>query len=346
MTEKNKSYDYSREAAKITLDKLGSYDEINADTQEEGDRKFAEKTKELWEKFAVSGKYVYNKEKGEKILRAATDLDGNAALGLLRLAGIDTSDLTYVKPGSALEGAINLDTGNKAGVVYEQETETAYFDHHASEAGRNTSTAKIVYTTLVNLGMLKETEALERVVEFVTKIDNRMYPAEEFLKSAKTILGLQRNLTFEMLVEYFKEHKEPTEELTSEEFEKYGLREAAERQQKIVDAAMAKLAEMEKEGKVVESRHGSILINENNELRVGASAAYVRHDGILNATVKENGTVASFMVGLKEKTWDEEVLRNRLGEEYRGKIIRGKMWIYNDPAGTDLTLGDIIDAIR
>jgi hypothetical protein len=51
------------------------------------------------------------------------------------------------------------------------------------------------------------------------------------LKSAKTILGLQRDLDFDKLLAYFKDHRSPTEELTPDEFEKYGLRDSAGKQQ-------------------------------------------------------------------------------------------------------------------
>lgn len=89
--------------------------------------------------------------------------------------------------------------------------------------------------------MLEKSEDLDKLVDFVTKIDNRQYPPEEFMKSAKTILGLQRDLDFNKLLAYFKEHQSPIEELNPEELTKYGLKEASERQQKIIDEAMETL---------------------------------------------------------------------------------------------------------
>ena len=337
----NNKYEYSREAAKITLDKVTSWKELNATSLEEGNKKFSEKTKELWKDFAVSGVLAYDKEKGERVLKPFTDLDGNATLGILKMAGIDTSNLTYVKPGKFIEGAINLDTGDKFGVVYNENTHTAYFDHHKKGVNQVTSTAEIMYRTMIDLGMLKKSDTLDKVVEFVTKIDNRQYPAEEFLRSAKTLLGLQKGLKFEQLVDYFKYHDSPTEELTPEEFEKYGLGEAAKKQQKIVDEAMAKLAKMEKEGKVIDTSYGKMVINENNELRVGASAAYVKYDGIINITPGK-----SFAVTLKERELNENKIRKNLGNKFRGKIIRGKMWIYNDEEPLKLSLDEIIKSLK
>ncbi len=332
---------YSREAAKITLDKVSSWEELNAAVLEEGKQKFAEKTRELWNDFAVSGVLVFDKEKGERVLKPFTDLDGNVTLGILKKAGIDISNLTYVKPGESVEGAINLDTGDQFGVVYNEDTYTAYFDHHKKGVDKITSTAEIMYKTMVDLGMINKSDEMDRVVEFVTKIDNRQYPPEEFLRSAKTLLGLQRSVKFEQLVNYFKDHKSPTDELTPDEWEKYGLKEAAERQQRIVDEAMAKLAEMEKEGKVVDTSYGSLVINENNELKVGSSAAYVRHDGIINISPGK-----SFAITLRDKELDENKLREKLGDKFQGKIIRGKMWIYNDKEPLKLSLDEIIDALK
>jgi hypothetical protein len=334
------NFEHSRQATQITLDKVSSWEDLNAATVEEGNEKFSQKTKELWDEFAVSGVLAFDKEKGERVLKPFTDLDGNSAIGILNQAGIDTSKLSFVRPGKSVEGAINLDTGDKFGVVYNEDTYTAYFDHHEKGKKEVTSTAEVMYKTMVDLGMLGESEEMDRVVDFVTKIDNRKFPPEEFLRSAKTILGLQRGLKFEQLLTYFKNHKSPTEELTPEEFEKYGLKEAAERQQKIVDEAMETLEKMEQEEKVVKTSYGSVVINENNELKVGASAAYVRHDGILNLTPGK-----SFAITFKEKDIDETAIRESLGDKFQGKIIRGKMWIYNDAEPLNLTKEELIEAL-
>ncbi|MFH1601915.1 MAG: hypothetical protein ABIB61_03090 [Candidatus Shapirobacteria bacterium] len=330
-----------REAAKITLNKVSSWDDLNAATLDLAKEKFADETRELWKDFAVSGVLAFDKEKGERVLKPFTDLDGNCALGILREAGIDTSSLTYVKPGESLEGAINLDTGDQFGVVYNEETYTAWLDHHKKGVDEITSTAEIVYKTMVGLGIMKQSQVMDRLVKFVNGIDNRNYPPEEFLRSAKTIIGLQRGLKFEQLKAYFEDHELPTDELTPEEFEKYDLRETAERQQKTVDEAMATLEKMEEEGKVEETQYGSVLLNVDNELRVGSSAAYVRHDGIINLAPGK-----SFAVTFKDKDIDEKELRRRLADRFQGKIIRGKMWIYNDSEPLGLELEDLIGAIK
>ena len=336
----------TREAAKITLKKVSSWEDQNATDEEDGDVFFKEKTRAFWKEFAVSGKFIRNPETGERELRNITDFDGRTALGILQLVGIDTSDTTYIKPGQHKEGAINLDTGDKYGVVFygdvfsDTKDGTAFFDHH-EKGGPLTSTAEIVYNTLVGLGFLERDESMDRLVDFVNKIDNRQYAAEEFLRIHKTLLGLQREFSTEQLLAYFSEHESPLEELTIDELAKYGenIREAAESRKKFVDHEMKKVALMEKEGKIVDTMYGKILINTNNELRAGASAAYVSHDGILNITPGK-----SFAFMLKTNQFNEELLRNVLGENFQGKIIRKKMWIYNDSDTLKLSVDDIIRA--
>lgn len=334
-------YKHSHETAKITLDKVSSWEELNAATLEEAGEKFAEATKKYWKEFAVSGVLQFDPKEGKQVLRPFTDLDGRATLGVLKEAGIDTSRLTYVRPGEYLQGVIDLDTGDKFGVVYEEFTYTVYFDHHAPGTKEVTSTAEVVYKTMVDLGMMKKSEAIDRLIKFVTDIDNRRLPAEEFLRSGKTILGLQRVLDFDKLLTYFRDHESPTEELTPEEFEKYGLKAEAEEQQKIVDEAMATLEQMAREGKVINTVYGQVVVNENNELKVGSSAAYVRFDGIINFTPGK-----SFAVTLKEKSINEEEVKRRLGNKFQGKIVRGKIWLYNESAPLKLELADILASLK
>jgi len=340
-TKMPEQFKFSREAAKITFDKVSSWEELNASTLQEANKNFNKKIEETWKGFAVSGVLQFDKKEGKQVLKPFTDLDGRSALGILKEAGIDTSNLTFVRPGESVKGAINLDTGDKFGVVYEESTYTAYFDHHAKGTKEVTSTAEIVYRTMADLGKIEKSEAMDRLVGFVTKIDNRQFPPEEFLKSAKTILGLQRDLDFDKLLMYFKDHESPAEELSSEEFEKYGLKDSAGKQQKIVDEAMETLEKMEKEGKVIDTKYGKIVVNENNELKVGASAAYVKFDGIINFTPGK-----SFAITLKEKDFNEEELRNKLGDKFQGKIIRGKMWLYNEVEPLKLDLEEIISCIK
>ncbi|EKE10646.1 MAG: hypothetical protein ACD_15C00224G0001, partial [uncultured bacterium] len=194
---------------------------------------------------------------------------------------------------------------------------------------------------LADLKLIEKSEALDRVIDFVTKMDNKRIPAGEFLKSGKTIIGVQRHLDFDKLLNFFKDHESPFDELTAEEFEKYGLREPAEKQQAIVDFSMNKLEEMERDGKIIDTKYGKVVVNVNNELPVGSSAAYVKYDGIINFTPGR-----SFAVTFKEKDLDKKDLREKLSNKFQGKIIRGKMWIYNEPKQLKITLEELVNCLK
>lgn len=348
---KQDDYAYSREAAKITLGRVNKYEELNADTQTDGDKKFNELTRKLWDKFAVHGIFLFNPKTKERDFKPETDLDGRSSLELLKLAGIDTTNVNYIKPGEIEKGRINLDTGNIYGVQYDQETDTAIFDHHGSESRPITSATEVVYKTLIDLDTLRvknfkkldivKDGTLEKLVDFVTKMDNGKFSTGEFINSGKTIIGVQRHLDFDNLLKYFEEHNSPTDILTAEELERYGLKEPAEKQQKIVDEAMETLAKMENEGKTVDTKYGSFVVNINNELKVGSSAAYTRHDGIINLTPGK-----SFAVTMKNGVFNEEALKKKLGENFQGKIIRGNMWIYNESEPLKLNLEEIEKALK
>ncbi len=83
------------------------------------------------------------------------------------------------------------------------------------------------------------------------------------------------------------------------------------------------------------------MVNENNELKVGASAAYVKYDGIINYTPNK-----SFAVTLKEKNFAVDKIKEKLGDKFQGKIIRGKMWIYNEKEPLKISLAEIIECLK
>ena len=83
MEKSSEQFAHSREATRITLDKVSSWEELNAATLEEGDKKFSDKTRELWKDFAVSGTLQFDPKEGKQVLRPFTDLDGKSAVGIL-----------------------------------------------------------------------------------------------------------------------------------------------------------------------------------------------------------------------------------------------------------------------
>ena len=289
--------------------------------------------------FTVSGKLDFRS--GKPALQTITDLDGRGALALLHLAGVDTDDLTYVRPGEYAEGRVNLDTGDKAGFVFDLVSDTAYADHHAP-GGKGGSTVDIIYGVLKELHLLEPTQALDRFVDFVTKVDNFRYPVVSLDKQPKTILGMQQDIDLNTFLRYFADHTDPTRELSEDEIQLYGLKPAQQKRQTMIADEMNTLDAIAADGNVFETKYGKILLNENNRLKTGALAAYTKYDGILSITPG-----VSFFVGLKntEQRFDEEELRQKLGNKFQGKIIRDRMWLYNDAEPLRLSTEDIINAL-
>ncbi|MFC1622966.1 hypothetical protein ACFL16_01055 [Patescibacteria group bacterium] len=83
-------------AASITLEKLSEEDRRKIEFRDKEGRvteEFKKKTREFWTEFAVHGMFDRGK------LTDSTDLDGESALKLLKLAGLDISNVEYVPKG-------------------------------------------------------------------------------------------------------------------------------------------------------------------------------------------------------------------------------------------------------
>lgn len=259
----------SRGLARYTLHRIKNYDELAADTEQEGDERFKQKTKELWKNFAVHGIVRRNEQTGENVIINHTDLDGKAALGLLNLAGIETKRITYVKPGVAVNEALNLDTGGITGIVAEEGGKRVVIDHHADESGRDTSTTKYVYESLVDLGLLEKKEELDNLVNFVTEADNKTFPDFNFGESWRTMDGLQRYATFDNLHGFFRQGKDPSEILSEQDIKYFGLEKGSQGQKELVERTPEEFKKLQEEGLVVESeRYGKVVINVEGQSRL------------------------------------------------------------------------------
>lgn len=270
------SQDISRNAAEITLGRLKSYDQLNAPTVEDADKKFKELTRDFWKGFAVHGTWGKDRETGRKMILPYTDLDGKSCLGLLRLAGIDTRDVKYVAAGDHLKGRINLDTGGREGVVIEDGGLTAFFDHHAEISKRGSSAAQITYEALSSLGLLKKEPHLDRLIHFVSGLDNHQYPfsEESFRNSYRTVLGLARFINFRDLVNYFQEDRRPEELLSEEELRKMGLEKRSRQQRQSIGQSWRELEKMETNGLIIPSeRYGQIAVDIGKKVSLGTEAA-------------------------------------------------------------------------
>lgn len=164
-----------------------------------------------------------NKEKKEEI-KLKTDLDGRAAIFLLEEAGLNYDKLTFVKKGDWIPRSINIDTGERQGFSIEKDG-TVFFDHHGSEKfekDASTSATKIVYEVLVKNNILKRSEWLDNLVNYVTGIDNANYPLDKkfFINDwSKSFYGLQKVIPFETIFEYFRMGKTAGHPFTEQEID-------------------------------------------------------------------------------------------------------------------------------
>ncbi|PJA87001.1 MAG: hypothetical protein CO141_01795 [Candidatus Moranbacteria bacterium CG_4_9_14_3_um_filter_42_9] len=348
LTEDEK--EIARTGSLITLSRIKNWDELNANTEQDGDAKFLEKTRELWKEFAVHGNLQRDKRTGKMIFANYTDLDGKCALGLMELAGIKTKDIKYVRSSAYEEGRINLDTGDKEGVVADIEEKTAFIDHHGEKSKSDTSTAKKTYDLLVSLGLLQKTEYLDNLVNFVNQVDNADYPGVEkyFENSWRTIAGLNRFCSFQALKYFFEKDKnpDPTRDLSEEELKKYGFiyvrkgKEAENRsktQKDIAEKSKKALPEMERDGFIIQSdKYGKICVEVSSGAEKNNPGGYIAAKSYgCNAYVIWNADSKSFFVST-----DRE-----LQEAFsQGKKIRDRMWIkpMHDKSELTATLSEIL----
>ncbi len=347
--------------AKEIKERLG---EVSLSEQEiENQAKEELKTEALREfltshELVVRGVWAFNeKEKKWGILRR-TNLDGRISLELLKLAGIDITKVKFVAPGDWKKGAINLDTGYRDGFVVQVDSAegekkefiaTTFFDHHGARSDSNTSSTKSIYETLVEFKLLEKTPEFDKLVEFVTQIDNFSYPSIEkyFEISDRTILGLQRFITFKNLLKYIKTGRSFTDILSDKDLVEYGfvykdkegrVVNRSKEQREIIDSSKKRLEWLKKNGFIVDTKYGKIVVDIESQLRGGQWATMAEgYDGYLSYNYKKGGE-GFFLALNKGKLKDLGLLQ--------GVLVRDTMYI--QPRGKEklhVALGDIIKKI-
>jgi len=374
---------------KITTTRVKDTQELEANTPKEKQEKFLAKSREVWRQFTVHGISIVDKFSGKQKLLNRTDLDGAASLGILKMAGFDTSNVKYVKAGESMDGRIMVDTGYESGLVVE-DNGTAFFDHHGKDSNQaSISAAKVVYRVLVEAGFLERTPALDALTKFITQVDNQTHPdlkTREFWENSdKTILGLYRFMDFDHLLQFFQDGHLATDSLGDADLMKYSpalkiikdpagkvqlrpvggpeeeelkkidqfniqhkeeskdvelkleykLLKARVEQRRNIDQSKIKLQELERDGFVVNTKHGRIVIDIGKKLQGGqlATRAY-GYDGYL----VYNPEVDSFFLGINRGKLDFD--------PPQGVIVRDTMWI--KPADKEplrAVLKDIINVV-
>ena len=346
----------SRKASKIVLNRTDSYDKLNAKTEDEGNKKFLEETKQILKDLAVHGKLEKNKETGEFNVINKTDLDCTAALCLLDMAGVDTKKVEYVAPGEIKGGKINIDTGNKEG-LHILEDGTVIIDHHGEESQNNTSATEKVFEMLTSLGALKNYNSLRNLVSFVNKVDNLNYPESYFknyfTNSWETLYGLSKMLDRHELRRFFEYRKagkplDPGEPMDDEVIKKIGLirtiKDKKTDKERVVNKpashkewvlkAKEELDLMEKEGFIIESdRYGKICLNINGRMKCGTDAA--KAFGCDTYLAWNNNSNNFFISSLNRKKLEDD-----FGD---GLNVRGTMWINPLDKERKITLAEILN---
>ncbi len=353
-----KDVELSRKASYATLKKLekqaGQWAELNASTKKEGDAIFKEKFKQLWAELAVHGTIEFD-ENGNPVIKNFTDLDGKVSIGILKEAGMPTNNIEYINPGTFKKNKMNIDTGNKHGLEVVEDDDgnvTIIGDHHSDTSGRDTCASKIFYETMLSLGMIERTPALDKLVEFVTQLDNKKFPNEKkyYKESWHTVLGLYRYFNFKSLLRFFQSGHSPTDPLSNAELLDFRLIEPkkkenksdpiefkgpALRQRNIIETALTKLGEMKKEGLVVPSqRYGLIAIDIGKKVPSGFDAAsHVGCDTYINWSPDTRG----FFITSPERGVTDNFKQ--------GKNIRGGMYMKprSDRSPLTLTLGEVLN---
>ena len=339
-------YEMARLGAEITLARVDNFEDLNAETKEKGHEKFKQKTKELWKEFVVHGMLGKDKE-GKRVLTNFSDLDGDVSIGFLKLAGIDTSSIKYVHQGDFVEGKINIDTGNRWGLVVKDGGKTVFIDHHGPDAKKGTSSAEITYKLLTGLGLLDEKKYpyLGKIAEFVTKADNADYDLTKGFfeeKFSRTLFGLRNNLSFEHLQSFFgNKNNNQWDVLDDRILEKMGkdklgkktISEHSKELQKKVEYSNRVLKLLEKKGKIIDSkRYGKIVIDEDGKIPCGFDAVKAFGCGAYVKWVPKNNF---FFISAVNKITDDFS---------QGINVRGNMWIKEnlDNSPLEITLDDIV----
>lgn len=380
LVQPDKKVDYVRAAAWHTLRKLEestdsnlNYASLDGVSERERNDKFLELTRKLWTELTVHGYEKYNPDTETwKVIRES-DQDAYACLKLLELAGIkvDFDKVKFVEPGETAESGVIMDTSKKHGVISEEDGKRLIFDHHASESDRNTSSAKFVYETLIEMGLIERKEYLDNFVEFITKCDNLNFPESEmdeiYANYAKNLYGLHHKMKIDTVLELFKKGIDPKNPIPDDLLSNLNYYNAKDRKNeplmlfsksyenkmKLGESAIGKL---EKDGFVVDTgddRFGKILIDTKKNVEKGKwfpkvdgenksnqLAAFLKGYGAyLLWSPKEN----SFVLYTRRKM-DEDSFPGGLRQGFN---MRGNMWIkrQKDPENLKINLEEIFSKL-
>jgi hypothetical protein len=372
-----------RQFFQITLNRPDlKYSDLEAANLAEANKKLLKAAREKWV-FAIHGQEQATKD-GLKIMEFP-DLDSAAALFLYKEAGFkNATKPKYLKKSEYLAGAMNIDTGGEVGMVLlpgkgtEEEGATAIGDHHTKkmeDARKDLSAARVHYEFLVKAGALRRSEKYDRLVDFVTFIDNKNYLDDSkyddyfkhyFENSWQTLIGLRNYLQPHLLARFIKSEKDYNRILSDEELrqlrliytkrekvseEPAGVKKAevkngeaekgkeinyAERLKKAVEKSKQELERMQQEGFFVDSaKYGKIAVDIGQQVPGGVEAARAFGCG---AYVRWTPETNSFLINTIKS----------LKESFSQGIGRhGRMWFkpFLDESSLNLKLEEILSKL-
>jgi|GEM_PF-5775115 len=349
-------------------------EDLNAPTAEEGHQKFLKVAREvLSQSLATHGKQ--REGKTQKI----ADLDARISFGLLRLAGCkfdEHKDVVYVESGQMVEGRIQVDTGNVLGTQISEDWHDltdVLADHHLPDAPLDSSSAKIVYENLVIMGLLERTEALDRLVEFVSQADNKKFDdifyTEEWQRniSWRSIAGVGQNMDFKKLHQYFERYqspyqafpKDPQNEIPVDPIflREFGLVQGrgqesinlCQKRKNNINQGLDMVRELRSKGFEIKTRYGKFFVDYISEgmSEQRRKGVPLRADAVLangyQGLIIYNQETESYFINLDPRI----EARLNLSNLDDGVAVRGKMFIRNFADKTPLkhSLADIFSCL-
>ncbi|MDP2861108.1 MAG: hypothetical protein Q8N98_05400 [bacterium] len=230
-------------------------------------------------------------------------------------------------------------------------------DHHPDGA----PSASIVLARLLDkLGMFDDNPNVEKgdfykikkMIDFVDLLDSHGFQEvggrENWEKADRTVLGLNRYMQFDKLLEFFRNDGDYNRQLTDEELKKYGLIydekdektgkiehiNRQKQQRKVIDVSKEKLEKLKKEEAIIDTKFGKIIVDAKGELPGGAFAAQSIDSGYLKWEAP-NKTLFMF----SDKELDKDLFE-------KGIRIRKHLWLIpEDTKETGLTLNKVLEKI-
>ncbi len=164
------------------------------------------------------------------------------------------SVVSIVPKGKFIEGAINIDTGGKQGIVLETKTDakgntvnTIWIDHHGTKKEVLTSATALMLKFVKQIPRLNfryedQEQKWHSVANFITDIDNITFATNpKFVREdyARTLYGLYRELPTDQLIKELK-YGGAKKVYKNEELEKLGLMDASKKLQLKANTSLGK----------------------------------------------------------------------------------------------------------